>query len=242
MQRLGVRGERAPGGGGVRRLRVVHEADAADLGDELESVRRRRGTARSASAIAASGTPAARAAAVAAAAFSRLCAPGSPGSAGRASSAANSTRRAAPGPAEAARNDRGVLRRLVLEDPQLRVAVRLERAVPVEVVRLEVEEHRDPRAELVDVLELEARQLADDPGLGRRVDPRVARGRRCRQRRPRPREHRAEPLGRRRLAVRPRHADDRVRQAVRQPSSTSLQIGIRRARRRARCRAARRGS
>ena len=45
----------------------------------------------------------------------------------------------------------------------------------IEVVGLEVEEHRDPRAEVDDVLELEARQLADDPGA--RVEP-VQRGER----------------------------------------------------------------
>ena len=63
---------------------------------------------------------------------------------------------------EAPRDDRDVVRVLVLEDPQLRVGVGLEAAVPVEVVRLEVEQHGDVRLELVDVLELEARDLADD--------------------------------------------------------------------------------
>ena len=72
--------------------------------------------------------------------------------------------------AEPARHDRGVLRDLVLEDPELRVAVRLEAAVAVEVVGLEVEQHGDARPELVDVLELEARELADDPRVRRRLD------------------------------------------------------------------------
>ena len=78
---------------------------------------------------------------------------------------ANSTRRAAPGTgAEAARHHRDVVRPLVLEDPQLRVAVGLEAAVAVEVVGLEVEQHGDARTERLDVLELERRELADDPG------------------------------------------------------------------------------
>ena len=60
---------------------------------------------------------------------------------------------------EAARHD---LRARTLEDAELRVAVRLEGAVPVEVVGLEVEQHRDVARERVHVLELEARELADD--------------------------------------------------------------------------------
>ena len=40
------------------------------------------------------------------------------------------------------------LRARTLEDAELRVAVGLERAVPVEVVRLEVEQHRDLAGEL----------------------------------------------------------------------------------------------
>src|SRR4051812_44203257 len=60
---------------------------------------------------------------------------------------------------EAARRN---LRAGALEDAQLRVAVRLEGAVTVEMVRLEVEQHRDVAGERLDVLELEARELADD--------------------------------------------------------------------------------
>ena len=60
---------------------------------------------------------------------------------------------------EPARHD---LRARALEDAELRVAVRLEGAVPVEVVGLEVEEHGDVAGERVHVLELEARELADD--------------------------------------------------------------------------------
>ena len=172
MQRRVEGRERAPGGGGVRRLGVVDVADAVDLGDELEPVRD-AGERRSAAAIASSPRPAARAAAVAAAAFSRLCAPGISGSAGSSSSAENSIRRPRPGRAEPARHDRDILGGLVLEDPQLGVAVALEGAVPVEVVGLEVEQHGDPRPKLLDVLELEARELADDPCVRARARPRA---------------------------------------------------------------------
>ena len=47
---------------------------------------------------------------------------------------------------------------------QLGGSVRVERAVAVEVIRLEVQQHRHLERELVDVLELEGRQLADEPG------------------------------------------------------------------------------
>jgi hypothetical protein len=49
--------------------------------------------------------------------------------------------------------------------------------VPVEVVGLEVEQHGDLARELVDVLELEARELADD--AGRRLDLAVEIGQRA---------------------------------------------------------------
>ena len=157
MHRLvGVGRERASRGGDVGRLRVVDVAHAAPLADELEAVRHARERRAAPAAMSASAIPAARAAAVAAAAFSRLCAPRISGSAGSSSSAENSI---AVEP-EAARHD---LRARALEDAQLRVAVRLERAVPVEVVRLEVEQHGDVARELVHVLELERRQLADHP-------------------------------------------------------------------------------
>ena len=131
------------------------------------------------------------------------------GSAGRSSSAENSTRRARPGISpKSSRDDRHVVGPLVLEDPELRVAIRLPGPVPVEVVGLEIQEHRDPRPELVNVLQLEARELADDPAslvveLGQRAAdvPRHGRG-----------EHLAEKGGGRRLAVRPGHAEDRRRQ------------------------------
>jgi hypothetical protein len=108
--------------------------------------------------------------------------------------------------AEAARKDSGVTGLLVLEDPQLRVAIALERAVPVEMVGLEVEEDRDAGSQLVDVFELEARQLADDPvvfaelpvQLRERAADVAGHGRL---------EHRPEQLAGRRLAVRAGDAD-----------------------------------
>ena len=62
--------------------------------------------------------------------------------------------------------DRDRVRRLVGEDPQLRVAVRGERAVAVEVVGREVEQHGGVRRERDRVLELERRRLADHDGGG----------------------------------------------------------------------------
>ena len=106
---------------------------------------------------------------------------------------------------EPAGDDGGVVLGLVLEDPQLRIPVGLDRAVAVEVVGLEVDEHGDAAAEHVDVLQLEGRELADDelPGLG--IDPGqrpadVTRGPEA--------EDRAQELGRRRLAVRAGDADE----------------------------------
>src|SRR4051812_31067952 len=99
-----------------------------------------------------------------------------------------------------------------LEDPQLDVAVALERPVAVEVGGLEGQEHGDLELQLVDVLELEGRELADDPRVVRRLH--------ARQRTPdvagdRDRasggtEDRAEELHGRRLAVRPGDADERA--------------------------------
>src|SRR4029078_13050550 len=90
----------------------------------------------------------------------------------------------------------------------------LEARVPVQVVRGEVEENGDARAEGVDVLELEARELAHDPGL-------LAQGAvETRERPANVPSHRhvlaggaedlTEELARRRLAVRPGDAEDRV--------------------------------
>ena len=55
------------------------------------------------------------------------------------------------------------LRLRALEDAQLRVAIGLERPMPVEMVGLEVEQDCDVARERHDVLELEARELAHDP-------------------------------------------------------------------------------
>src|SRR5581483_8170346 len=62
--------------------------------------------------------------------------------------------------ADPARHD---LHTRALEDAKLRGAVVLERPVPVEMVRLEVEEDGDVARKRLDVLELEARELAHDP-------------------------------------------------------------------------------
>ncbi len=173
------------------------------------------GKLTSAAAIASSGIPAARAAAVAAAAFSRLCSPGSAGSAGSGSSAPNSTRLAAPGTGPKPRGTIGdVVLGLRLEDAELRVDVPLEGPVAVEMVGLEVEQHGDPRPQELDVLELERGELADDPCVVFDLS--------C-ERRQRPADvpgdldrpaggakHRTQELARRRLSVRTRHAEDRV--------------------------------
>ena len=119
--------------------------------------------------------PAARAAAVAAAAFSRLCAPADQ----RLGRQRVVGRELDPFEPEAARDD---LRPRPLEDAQLRVPVGRERAVPVEVVGLEVEQNGDVAGELVDVFELERGQLADDPV--RLARPRSAA---CRRSLPQPR-------------------------------------------------------
>ena len=127
------------------------------------------GNAWSASAIARSETPIARAAAVAAAAFARLWAPRMRGSAGSGSSAENSTRRASPGTGAKPRGSTATSSRpLPCEHAQLRGRVRAEVAVAVEVVGLEVREDGDPGTELVDILELERGELAYDPcgGVG----------------------------------------------------------------------------
>ena len=101
-----------------------------------------------------------------------------------------------------------------LQDAELGVAVRLERAVPVEVVRLEIQEDGHVARELVDVLELETGELTHDPRVRRQrpVEPRqrpadVAGDR---HESTRGSKHRTEQLGRGRLAVRARDADERV--------------------------------
>ena len=112
---------------------------------------------------------------------------------------------------EAARDDRDVVRALVLEDAELRRAVGVEVAVAVQMVRGDVEENGDVRPKVVDVLELEARELADDPAaavlrLGERPAD-VPGHRRA--------EHLAEERRSRRLPVRAGDADDRRREQPR---------------------------
>jgi hypothetical protein len=87
------------------------------------------------------------------------------------------------------------------------------------VVRREVEEDSDPRSKLLDVLELEARELADDPGvLGKRAveaRQRAADVPRHGHRRSGRAKHRAEELARGRLPVRSGDAEDRVGEETR---------------------------
>ena len=163
-------------------------------------------------------TPAARAAAVAAAAFARLWRAADP-RLGRERVVVGELDAVAPRPgtaAEAARHDGDVVGPLPLEGPELGSRVGLERPVPVEVVGLEVRQHRDARAERLDVLELERGELAHDPRVrrrrpdeGRQRPPDVARDLR---RDAGGVENRAEQRRGRRLPVRPRHADERVRE------------------------------
>ena len=116
---------------------------------------------------------------------------------------------------------------LVLEDPQLDARVLLQRAVPIEMIRRDVDQRGGVAVEAADVLELEAGQLADDDGalgevrsdLAERdadvaTDPvRQAVGT----------QHRANQLGRRRLPVGARHADDA--RARRQQAVAQLDLG-----------------
>ncbi len=76
------------------------------------------------------------------------------------------------------------------------------------MVRLEIDQHRDVARELVHVLELERRELADDPGRvadGGEWSPYVARDDDIAPGGP---EDRSEQLRRRRLAVRAGDADE----------------------------------
>ena len=86
--------------------------------------------------------------------------------------------------------------------------------MPVEVIGLEVQQNGDPRPELVDVLELERGQLADDELLGLDLAVQL-----CERAPDIPGDGRAEdeaePLRRRRLAVRAGDAQDRVREQPR---------------------------
>jgi hypothetical protein len=121
--------------------------------------------------------------------------------------------------AEAARDDRHVTRALLRERPELRRGVCVERAVTVDVVRLEVREHCDARSQGVDVLELERRQLADDPGtVVDGADEPAQRAPDVARNLDGPRgglEHGTQECRRRRLPVRPRDPDERVHEQPR---------------------------
>jgi hypothetical protein len=117
---------------------------------------------------------------------------------------------------EAPWDDGSVLACLKLEHTQLGGRVGLEGAMAVEVVGLEIEQHADMRAKRLDILELEGRELADDPGLWRdrphkgcqrsadvacHLDLPVVRAKDL-----------SQELARRRLAVGARDAEDGVRE------------------------------
>ena len=184
-----VRGERAQRGRDVRRLRVVDEARRPPTSPTGSSRCGTPGNVRSASAIASSPIPAARAAAVAAAAFSRLCAPRISGSAGSGSSAANSmpvearARAARPAPARARRS--AASRRGRPRTTPWRSRWSGSR----------LSSTATSQANSCDVLELERRQLADDPvGLADRRERHADVARRpSRRDPPRGRSRRAAP-------------------------------------------------
>ena len=122
-----------------------------------------------------------------------------------------------------------------LEDPALVRRVRLERAVPVEVVGGDVEHGGGLRGHRVREVQLEARQL-DDEDVERRVGGGEHDGRPDVAHRgdalPGGAQDRLEHPDGRRLAVGPRHGEPRRRAAAgravdahRQASSTSLQTG-----------------
>ena len=156
--------ERAARGGGVRRLRVVDVADAVDLGHELEPVRdagkRRRAPPRSlvgdARAPAQPPSPQPR---------SRGCArPGCSGSAGSGSSACELD--AASEPRHGRRTRAARRRRRPRSGSRRSAASRRGSASNVpwrsRWSGSRLSEHGDRGSGAVDVLELEARELADD--------------------------------------------------------------------------------
>ena len=120
---------------------------------------------------------------------------------------------------EAARHDGHVGVRLAFEHAELRIAVGTERAVAVDVIRLQVEQDCDPRLQRLDILELERRQLTEDPGVvGDAPDKRRERPTDVAGNLRRPSggvEHRSEQRGRRRLPVRAGDPDQRVREESR---------------------------
>jgi hypothetical protein len=101
--------------------------------------------------------------------------------------------------------------RLVREDQPLRRAVGVERAVPVDMIGREVEQHRDPWVERLLLDELEGGGLDHEDVVflerGRREGPTDVAARHHVER-PRPQTGREHPGGRR-LAVRPRDRDVR---------------------------------
>ena len=120
--------------------------------------------------------------------------------------------------------DGDVVISLIGEDPQLGTQVVVEVAMAVEVVRSGVEQHGALRREGFGVLQLEARALADHRRLGRR-----AADQRCQRRADVAAHHDrlggrlpqvTKPLGNGRLAVRPRHRDE----AIREQSPGQLQL------------------
>src|SRR6266702_5940338 len=124
-----------------------------------------------ASLIASSDSPAMRPTAAAARAFSRLCRPGI-GMGGTGLCWSNHTTRAwvflasRPG-FVAAVDHREVVGPRELDDLSLDLCVPLERAVAVEVVGRDIEDHPDVQARPLHRLELEARELEHYPVLGR---------------------------------------------------------------------------
>ena len=164
MQRRLVRGDRAARSGGVRCLRVVDVEHAVDVRDRLEAVRHaREGLQRGRDPLvldperACGSRRGGGVLPVVRPRNARLC--------GKVVARLElDPRRPARDLVEPDRHNGRVLLELVFEDAQLGGAVGLERAVAVEVVRLQVEQDRDARSELVDVLELETRELTDDPG------------------------------------------------------------------------------
>src|SRR5204862_4024008 len=152
LVRVGVEGPER--GGDVGRLRIVDVANAVELPDELEPVRdAREGAKRLGDPVVVDAGGA--------------CSRGGGGGVLTVVPAADERlggerivgRELDPVETESARDD---LSASALEDAQLRVAVRLERAVAVEVVGLEVEQDGDLTRELVHVFELGAGDLADD--------------------------------------------------------------------------------
>jgi hypothetical protein len=211
-----IRGDAATGSGRVGGLRIVDEADTLDVADELEAVldagerpqglRDRvlfhaggqRGRGRCGGVLAVVSARNER--------LGRKLVVGSELDAVRASGDG----------AEATRDDGHVGFGLVLEDAQLGFAVGVVRAVTVEMIGLEVQQDRNAWAQPMDVLELEARQLAHNPGVpvecAVEARQRTADVARDRDRPAVGTEHRAEQLARRRLAVRAGDADERVPQ------------------------------